>query len=67
MIQASYTDKNGDSRALDAIGIDRQGIQERTAEVDAYCNWLAKQGLTNVFPLIGREKDRNNRVMWPVK
>ena len=67
MIGGVFSDINRDKRGVEAFCIDRQGIEERTAEVDAYCNSLAKEGVDFVYPMMGREKDRNNRAMWPIK
>lgn len=68
IFSATYIDSSGNKRGIDAIGIDRQGIEDRTAEVDYYCNWLSQSiDKEYIFPLIGKEKDRNNRALWAVK
>ena len=51
-----FKTKNGQERGVDKVGIDRQGIKERTIEVDAWVTDLVvRQGLEDfIYPTIGQ-------------
>jgi hypothetical protein len=65
LIGYKFKTPSGKTRAVDKVMIDRMGIKERTAEVDAWVEYLVvQQGLEGmVYPTIGIDADPSGR-LW---
>lgn len=58
-----FEDAEGNKQGIDKVGIDRQGIKERTVEVDAWvASIVVNQGVEDfLFPTMGIQKDSSLR------